>query len=53
MGGQTHDLEVGSRADIVLMEATGPLDALMRAPRRELAIAGGAVVVDAGEVLVG
>ncbi len=36
---------VGDRADIVLVDAENPMDALVRTPRRELVIAGGRVLV--------
>ena len=49
---QMHDIAVGARADIVLVHAENVPDALVRAPRRELALAGGRVVARAGEVLV-
>jgi cytosine/creatinine deaminase len=41
-----HDLVVGGRADLVLLDAENPMDALVRAPARE-------VVIGAGRVLVG
>jgi cytosine deaminase len=47
-----HDLVVGARADVVLLEAEGVPDALVRAPRRALVVAGGRVVVRDGELLV-
>lgn len=47
-----HDLVVGSRADIVLLDAQNVQDALVRAPERALVISGGRVVARAGEVLV-
>ncbi|MDS1272254.1 amidohydrolase [Lipingzhangella sp. LS1_29] len=43
-----HDLTPGARADIVLMDAENVPDALMRAPRRELVLAGGRVVTRSG-----
>lgn len=47
-----HDLTVGSRADITLVDAENAADALVRAPRRETVIAGGRLVVHGGELLV-
>lgn len=47
-----HDIAVGARADIVLLDAENAPDALVRAPRREIVIAGGRVVVADGELLV-
>ncbi|ACQ79709.1 N-isopropylammelide isopropylaminohydrolase [Beutenbergia cavernae DSM 12333] len=47
-----HDLVPGARADVVLLDAENVPDALMRAPRREVVVAGGRVVVDGGELLV-
>lgn len=47
-----HELVVGARADVVLVDAENVQDALVRSPRRELVIAGGRVVSRAGEVLV-
>ncbi len=47
-----HDIVVGARADIVLLDAENPQDALMGSPRRELVVAGGIVAVEAGEVRV-
>lgn len=51
-GVQSHNLQVGDRADIVLMDAMNPMDALARTPRRETVIAGGKVVVANGELTV-
>lgn len=48
----THDLVAGARADVVLVDAENPQDALVRGPRRELVVAGGRVVARQGEVLV-
>ncbi len=48
----THDIAVGARADIVLLDAENPQDALMRSPRRELVVAGGVVAVEGGEVQI-
>ncbi len=47
-----HDLRPGSRADIVLVDAQNVPDALVRAPRRELVVAGGRVVVREGELTI-
>ncbi|MDQ4501548.1 amidohydrolase family protein [Sinomonas sp. ASV322] len=47
-----HDLVPGARADIVLLDAENPQDALLRTPRREVVVAGGRVVVDGGELRV-
>ncbi|WP_125776558.1 amidohydrolase [Antribacter gilvus] len=52
VGRTDHDLVVGARADIVLLDAENPEDAVVRAPARELVVAGGRVVVRGGEVLV-
>lgn len=41
VGRVTHDLVEGARADIVLMDAENPMDALVRQPERALVIAGG------------
>ncbi|MFF7144213.1 amidohydrolase [Streptomyces nodosus] len=47
-----HDLVAGAPADIVLIDAENVQDALMRAPRRELVMSGGRVVVRGGALLV-
>lgn len=47
-----HDLLPGSRADVVLVDAENVQDALLRAPRRELVLAGGQLVVQGGELIV-
>lgn len=47
-----HDLAPGARADIVLIDAENVPDALVRAPRREVVVAGGRVVAREGELLV-
>lgn len=52
VGRQVHDLVVGARADVVLVDAENVPDAVVRAPRRELVLSGGRVVVRDGEVLV-
>ncbi|WP_295784441.1 amidohydrolase family protein [uncultured Microbacterium sp.] len=41
VGRDVHDLIEGARADIVLMDAENPIDALVRQPERALVIAGG------------
>jgi cytosine deaminase len=48
----SHNLQVGDRADIVLLDAENTMDALTRTPAREFVIAGGKVVVADGELLV-
>ncbi|MYM18550.1 amidohydrolase family protein [Brevibacterium sp. 5221] len=40
-GPGAHDLVVGARADIVLVDAVNPMDALVRTPDRAAVIAGG------------
>lgn len=52
VGRESHDLVVGARADVVLVDAENVPDAVVRAPRRELVVAGGRVVVRDGEVLI-
>jgi cytosine deaminase len=47
-----HGLVPGARADVVLLDAENTPDALVRAPRRALVLAGGRVVVRDGELLV-
>ncbi|HZX04169.1 amidohydrolase [Kribbella sp.] len=49
---ENHGLTVGARADIVLLDAENAPDVLVRAPRRELVIAGGQVVVRDAELQV-
>ena len=44
VGRDVHDLVPGARADIVLLDAENPMDALVRVPRRELVISQGKVV---------
>ncbi|MDL9981232.1 amidohydrolase family protein [Microbacterium sp. ASV49] len=39
-----HDITVGSRADIVLMDAENPMDALVRTPARQLVLGAGRVL---------
>lgn len=48
----THALAPGARADIVLIDAENTQDALVRAPRRKLVVAGGRVVVRDGELVI-
>lgn len=52
VGNDRNDFTIGSRADIVLVDALHPMDALVRAPRRELVVAGGQVVVREGELVI-
>jgi cytosine/adenosine deaminase-related metal-dependent hydrolase len=47
-----HALAPGARADVVLIDAENVPDALVRARRRDVVIAGGQVVVDHGELQV-
>lgn len=49
---EVHDLVAGARADLVLVDAENPMDALVRTPRREVVVAGGQVVVQDGELMV-
>ncbi|KRA23996.1 cytosine deaminase [Microbacterium sp. Root61] len=44
VGRDVHDLVVGARADIVLVDAENPMDVLVRTPPRELVIGGGRVL---------
>lgn len=44
VGRDVHDLVPGARADIVLLDAENPMDALIRVPRRELVISQGNIV---------
>lgn len=44
VGRDVHDLVPGARADIVLLDAENPMDALVRVPRRELVISQGNIV---------
>ncbi|WP_152487041.1 amidohydrolase [Nocardiopsis halotolerans] len=48
----THDLVAGGPADIVLVNAENVPDALVRVPPRDLVIAGGVVVSEAGDLRV-
>ncbi|MCK9793128.1 amidohydrolase [Isoptericola sp. 4D.3] len=52
VGRQVHDLVPGAPADVVLVDAENVPDAVVRAPRRALVVAGGRVVARDGEVLV-
>ncbi|MEL7974497.1 amidohydrolase [Isoptericola sp. F-RaC21] len=52
VGREVHDLVPGSPADVVLVDAENVPDAVVRAPRRALVVAGGRVVARDGEVLV-
>ncbi|KQS57075.1 cytosine deaminase [Geodermatophilus sp. Leaf369] len=47
-----HDLVPGARADVVLLDAENVPDALVRAPRRSLVLAGGRTVVRDGELVL-
>lgn len=46
VGGETQDVVVGDRADVVLLDAENPMDALARTPPRRLVVAGGRVLHD-------
>lgn len=48
----THDLVAGARADIVLLDAQNAADAIVRAPARELVMAGGRIVAEAGQLVI-
>ncbi|MGW4824011.1 amidohydrolase [Streptomyces sp. NPDC004227] len=52
VGREIHDLQVGARADVVLLDAENIPDAVTRAPARALVVSGGRVVARQGEVLV-
>ncbi len=52
VGRDRHDLVVGARADIVLLDAENVPDVLARCPQRRLVISRGRVVARDGEVLV-
>lgn len=41
VGRDRHDLVVGARADLVLVDAENPLDALVRTPPRDVVVGGG------------
>lgn len=47
-----HDLQPGSRADLVLVEAENVQDALVRVPARALVVAGGRIVARDGDLLL-
>ena len=49
---ERHGLEVGSRADIVLVDAQNVPDALVRTPPREFVLAGGRPVVENGRLTI-
>ena len=49
---ENYGLTPGARADVVLLDAENVPDVLVRAPRRELVVAGGQVVVLDGELQV-
>lgn len=44
-GLEPNRLEVGDRADIVLIDAENPMDALVRTPAREMVISGGRLLI--------
>lgn len=44
VGGASTGLRAGDRADVVLVDAENPMDALVRTPRRELVLGGGQVL---------
>ncbi|MFJ6328681.1 MULTISPECIES: amidohydrolase family protein [unclassified Rhizobium] len=52
VGRSVHDLVVGARADIVLLDAENVPDALVRCPPRRLVLSGGRVVARNGEILI-
>lgn len=45
-GVDRNDLSAGSRADVVLVDAENPMDALVRTPPRELTIGGGRLLFE-------
>lgn len=47
------DFAPGRQADLILVCAENPMDALVRFPRRELVMVGGEILAQAGQVLVG
>jgi len=49
---EVHDIVPGARADLVLLDAQNVPDAIVRAPRRALVVAGGRLVARDGEVLL-
>lgn len=52
VGREQHDLTVGSRGDVVVLDAENTADAIVRMPGRELVLSAGRVVARAGDVLV-
>ncbi len=52
VGREVHDLVPGAVGDLVLIDAENVPDALVRVPRRELVVAGGRIVAEAGEPLI-
>lgn len=50
-GIENHDITVGSRADLVLLDAERTEDAVVRAPARQVVIAGGRIVVNDGDLI--
>lgn len=44
VGRADHDLTAGARADLVLVDAENPMDALVRLPERRLVVGGGRVL---------
>ena len=51
-GVPSQNLAVGDRADIVILDAENPMDAVVRTPRREAVLAGGKIVVYKGELVI-
>lgn len=47
VGRERHDLVPGARADLVLLDAENPMDALVRTPPRALVLGGGRVLHEA------
>jgi cytosine deaminase len=52
MGATNYGLEVGCRADLVLVEAETPAEAVCYHPPRRMVMAGGRVVVENGRSLL-
>jgi cytosine deaminase len=52
VGRSVHDLSVGARADLVLVNAENVEEAVVAAPPREFVFAGGHLVVDRGELVI-
>jgi cytosine deaminase len=52
VGRSVHDLAVGARADLVLVDAENVEEAVVAAPPREFVLAGGHLVVDRGELMI-